>query len=304
MLLRGDAKNPDTSGDSLTERIQAVLSSMGWSTEPPRGTGAVREKWESLLALMTMAQECPDSMSLREFVSELDQRAAVEHAPGADAVTLASIHSAKGLEWPIVFLIGCSEGLLPLSYADTSDSIEEERRLAYVGVSRAGNQLLVSWAKSRTPGGKATRTLSRFIADLPSGVFDGSAAGISRGSASGSFIAGGSSRDSVRQRKGPRPCRVCGNALVTAGERTLGHCHGCPVEAHVELFETLREWRKERSAAKAVPAYIVFTDATLTAIAEQVPTDLDSLSAIPGVGPAKLNEFGEEVLEIVRRLQG
>ena len=304
MLLRGDAKNPDTSGDSLTERIQAVLSGMGWSTEPPRGTGAVREKWESLLALMTMAQECPDSMSLREFVNELDQRASVEHAPGADAVTLASIHSAKGLEWPIVFLIGCSEGLLPLSYADTSDSIEEERRLAYVGVSRAGNQLLVSWAKSRTPGGKATRTLSRFIADLPSGVFDGSAAGISRGSASGSFIAGGSSRDSVRQRKGPRPCRVCGNALVTAGERTLGHCHGCPVEAHIELFETLREWRKERSAVKAVPAYIVFTDATLTAIAEQVPTDLDSLAAIPGVGPAKLNEFGEEVLEIVKRLQG
>jgi DNA helicase-2/ATP-dependent DNA helicase PcrA len=97
---------------------------------------------------------------------------------------------------------------------------------------------------------------------------------------------------------------VCGKALVTAGERTLGHCHGCPVEVHVELFETLREWRKERSTTKAVPAYIIFTDATLTAIAEQVPTNLDSLAAIPGVGPAKLNEFGEEVLEIVTRLQG
>ncbi len=304
MLLRGDAKNPDTAGESLVDRIEAVLSSMGWSPEPPRGTGAVREKWESLLALTTMAQECPDSMSLSEFVHELDQRASVEHAPGAAAVTLASIHSAKGLEWPIVFLIGCSEGLLPLSYADTSDSIEEERRLTYVAVSRAGQQLHISWAKSRTPGGKATRTLSRFIADLPPGVFDGTLAGIPRGSSTGSFIAGESRRDSRRQRKGPRPCRVCGKALVTAGERTLGHCHGCPVELHEELFEALRDWRKELSAAKAVPAYIVFTDATLTAIAEQVPNDLESLSEIPGVGPAKLSEFGGEVLEIVRRLQG
>lgn len=300
MLLRGDAKNPDTSGDLLTARIEAVLSSMGWTAEPPRGTGAVREKWESLLALMTMAQECPDSMSLRDFVNELDQRASVEHAPGADAVTLASIHSAKGLEWPIVFLIGCSEGLLPLSYADTSDLVEEERRLAYVAVSRAGQQLFVSWAKARTPGGKATRALSRFFADLPPGILNGSSAGMTRGSAGGSFIAGGSTRDSGRKRKGPGSCRVCGKALVSAGERTLGHCHGCPVEAHVELFETLREWRKERSAAKSVPAYIIFTDATLTAIAEQVPTNLDSLATIPGVGPAKLGEFGEEVLEIIK----
>jgi DNA helicase II / ATP-dependent DNA helicase PcrA len=304
MLLRGDAKNPDTAGESLVDRIEAVLSSMGWSPEPPRGTGAVREKWESLLALTTMAQECSDSMSLSEFVHELDQRASVEHAPGAAAVTLASIHSAKGLEWPIVFLIGCSEGLLPLSYADTSDSIEEERRLTYVAVSRAGQQLHISWAKTRTPGGKATRTLSRFIADLPPGVFDGTLAGIPRGSSTGSFVAGESRRDSRRQRKGPRPCRVCGKALVTAGERTLGHCHGCPVELHEELFEALRDWRKELSAAKAVPAYIVFTDATLTAIAEQVPNDLESLAEIPGVGPAKLSEFGGEVLEIVRRLRG
>lgn len=298
-LLRGDAKNPDTAATALSERIQAVLSGMGWSIDPPRGTGAVREKWESLLALLTMSQECSDSMSLREFVDELDQRASVEHAPGADAVTLASIHSAKGLEWPAVFLIGCSEGLLPLSYADTSDSIEEERRLAYVGVSRAGQQLFISWAKSRTPGGKASRTLSRFFADLPEGIFDGSAAGLDRISGKGSFIAGKSAGISERKRKGPRPCRVCGKALVSAGERTLGRCHGCPVEIDEELFEKLRDWRKQRSSEKGVPAYIVFTDATLTAVAEQQPSDLDSLAAIPGIGPAKLQEYGHELLEVI-----
>ena len=102
-----------------------------------------------------------------------------------------------------------------------------------------------------------------------------------------------------RKRKGPRPCRVCGKGLVTAGERTLGHCHGCPVSINEALFEKLREWRKERAAAKSVPAYIVFTDATLTAIAEQCPCDLAALAEIPGVGPAKLTEFGQEVLDLL-----
>jgi DNA helicase-2/ATP-dependent DNA helicase PcrA len=305
-LLRGDAKNSaiDHVNISLADHVGAVLSGTGWSPEPPRGTGAMREKWESLLALMTMAQESPVDMSLAEFIAELDGRASVEHAPGADAVTLASIHSAKGLEWAVVFLIGCSEGLLPLSYADTSDSVEEERRLAYVGVSRAGGQLFVSWAKARTPGGKTTRSLSRFFADLPAGVFDGTLAGIPTSMRAGSVIAGASAATGGRKRKGPRPCRVCGKGLVTAGERTLGHCHGCPVSIDEALFEQLRDWRKQRAAAKSVPAYIVFTDATLTAIAEQQPNNLDELAEIPGVGPAKLTEFGQEVLDLLAIARG
>jgi len=305
-LLRGDAKNSaiDHMKISLADHVGAVLSGTGWSPEPPRGTGAMREKWESLLALMTMAQESPADMSLAEFIAELDSRASVEHAPGADAVTLASIHSAKGLEWSVVFLIGCSEGLLPLSYADTSDSVEEERRLAYVGVSRAGSQLFISWAKARTPGGKTTRSLSRFFADLPAGVFDGTLAGIPAGKRAGSVIAGASTATGNRKRKGPRPCRVCGKGLVTAGERTLGHCNGCPVSIDEALFEQLRDWRKQRAAAKSVPAYIVFTDATLTAIAEQRPNNLNDLAEIPGVGPAKLTEFGQEVLDLLATARG
>ena len=302
-LLRGDAKNSALETTSLADHVGAVLSGTGWSAEPPKGTGAVRDKWESLLALMTMAQECPENMTLPEFIAELDQRASVEHAPGAAAVTLASIHSAKGLEWPVVFLVGCSEGMLPLSYATTSDSVEEERRLAYVGVSRAADSLFISWAKSRTPGGKTTRSLSRFFADLPTGIFDGTYAGLPPSSGKGSVVVGGSIANKIRQRKGPRPCRVCGKALVTAGERTLGHCNGCEVPLDEQLFENLREWRRQLSAAKSVPAYIIFTDATLTAIAEQVPVDLDALAAIPGVGPAKLAEYGQEVIDLLAQWQ-
>ena len=96
---------------------------------------------------------------------------------------------------------------------------------------------------------------------------------------------------------------MCGKALVTAGERTLGHCNGCEVPLDEQLFENLREWRRQLSAAKSVPAYIIFTDATLTAIAEQVPVDLDALAAIPGVGPAKLAEYGQEVIDLLAQWQ-
>ena len=297
-LLRGDAKNTGLVHTNLAEHVRDVLSSTGWSPQTPRGAGAVREKWESLLALMTMAEEVDSRTSLTDFIADLDARAFVEHAPTADAVTLASIHSAKGLEWPVVFLVGCSEGLLPLSYADSEDGVDEERRLAYVGISRAARILEVSWGKSRAPGGKSSRTLSRFFTGLPRDLV--SAAADSGLSISGSVVRGGSQVKHGRKRTGPKPCRVCGKGLVTPSERTIGRCQRCPGEPNEVIFENLKAWRKERSAEKSVPAYIVFTDATLTAMAEIGPSDLDQLAAIPGVGPAKLTEFGAELLEIIR----
>jgi DNA helicase-2/ATP-dependent DNA helicase PcrA len=246
---------------------------------------------------MTMAEETDPSTSLSDFIADLDARASVEHAPTADAVSLASIHSAKGLEWPVVFLVGCSEGLLPLSYADSQDGVDEERRLAYVGITRAARILELSWGRSRAPGGKATRTLSRFFVDEPQ-----SSAGAnneSRIGLDGSVVRGSSQVTHNRKRTGPKPCRVCGKGLVTPSERTIGRCQKCPGEPNEMIFESLRAWRKEKSFEKNVPAYIVFTDATLTAMAELMPRDIDELSAIPGVGPAKLTEFGAELLEII-----
>ena len=80
-----------------------------------------------------------------------------------DGVTLASMHSAKGLEWDAVFLTGLSEGLLPIAFADTPDGVDEERRLFYVGITRAREHLVLSWSLSRTPGGRPHRTRSRFL---------------------------------------------------------------------------------------------------------------------------------------------
>ena len=103
-----------------------------------------------------------------------------------------------------------------------------------------------------------------------------------------------------RARKGPAGCRVCRKGLVTAQERTLGRCQSCPADLNEELLDALRAWRLQTSREKSVPAYVVFTDVTLIAIAEQSPADTDALAEIPGIGPMKLQSYGEDVLGLVR----
>jgi len=234
--------------------------------------------------------------SLPAFVAELDARAELQHAPVADGVTLASIHSAKGLEWRIVFVVGCSDGLLPLQYAETPAQVEEERRLAYVAITRAADQLHLSWARARQPGGRAVRSVSPFLAEALAGSR-------SVGEAlSGGVVRRGSGRvRGERRQKGPARCRVCKKGLVTAQERTLGRCHSCPSDLNEELLDALRAWRLQVSRDKAVPAYVVFTDNTLIAVAEQLPTTEEALADIPGIGPMKLQAYGIPVLDLVRQ---
>ena len=82
-------------------------------------------------------------------------------------VTLASLHAAKGLEWDAVFLVGLVDGTLPIQHAEgDDDKIEEERRLLYVGITRARRRLSLSWALSRNAGGRRHRRRSRFLYGL------------------------------------------------------------------------------------------------------------------------------------------
>jgi ATP-dependent DNA helicase Rep len=91
-----------------------------------------------------------------------------EDAEEHDAVQLMTLHAAKGLEFPWVCLAGFEEGMLPHHGSDSDEGIQEERRLAYVGITRARQQLLISHARTRKRQGEATACEpSRFLAELP-----------------------------------------------------------------------------------------------------------------------------------------
>jgi DNA helicase-2/ATP-dependent DNA helicase PcrA len=295
LLLRGAARAADAS-QPLGEAVRDVLVSSGWQTTPPSASGAVRERWESLHALAGLADELSEKRpgaGLADFVAELDERAAAQHAPTVEGVTLASLHSAKGLEWQAVFLVGVSEGLMPISMADGIDAVEEERRLLYVGITRAREHLAVSWAGARTPGARSTRRPSRFLTGLrpEQPAQDGSPHG--RPS-----TGDGSGRRSARSRR-PARCRSCGAALSTGAERKIGRCDDCPPTYSEATFESLRAWRSAVATAASVPAFVVFTDATLIALAEQLPDDDAGLARIPGIGATKRERYGAQVIAVL-----
>jgi DNA helicase-2/ATP-dependent DNA helicase PcrA len=294
LLLRGAGRAADADAPAaLPDLVADVLrAGLGWERDaPPAGVGATRERWESLAALHRLAGDLArvqPQAGLPELVAELEERAAAQHAPSVEGVTLASLHAAKGLEWDAVFLVGLVDGTLPLVHAETPAEVEEERRLLYVGITRARVHLSLSWAAARSPGGRASRRPSRFLD------------GLHRASSAG----GASPRAARRDRARPVTCRVCGSPLVAALDKKLGRCADCPVDRDEQLFEALRGWRATRAKELGQPAYCVFTDATLTAIAEQRPDSVAALVAIPGIGQAKLDRYGDEVLDLVGAQQG
>jgi DNA helicase-2/ATP-dependent DNA helicase PcrA len=276
----------------LTDAVVAALEAVEWRPGRPPAGGAARERWEALAALVGLAEEFaprePEAgRSLADFGVELARRAANQHAPTVDGVTLGSLHAAKGLEWDAVFLVGLAEGTLPTTYAKTPEALEEERRLLYVGITRAREWLWMSYAGARAPGGRQRRP-SRF---LPGPDPAGEA---------------GPSRSPAARPRGPAAatrrvatCRICGAALLGGAERKLGRCSTCPSDLDQELFDRLHEWRARVAARARVPAYVVLTDATLTALAERQPTKSTELVDIAGIGPRKLGMYGEAVLALI-----
>lgn len=187
--LQGAAKGAEPE-DSVAQLVRDNLKNLGWSEKAPERSGQVRQRWESLETLVSLtdrllaereaqreqarangAKDLPPELTLYELVAVLIQRSQQRDAPAMNGVTLASLHSAKGLEWEAVFLCGLNEGLMPISFAQTSDEVDEERRLLYVGITRARQHLTFSWSRSRTPGGRSGRKRSRFVQDIaPRGI--------------------------------------------------------------------------------------------------------------------------------------
>src|SRR6202789_1804150 len=170
LLVLQRAANRDADGDrALPEIVRGLLEPLGLTPDPPTGTRA-RERWEALVALGELVDEevaHRPTLDMPDLLAELRSRPDSRHPPVVQGVTLASLHAAKGLEWDAVFLVGLTDGTLPISHAlahgPESEAVEEERRLLYVGITRARMHLALSWALSRNPGGRQSRKSSRFL---------------------------------------------------------------------------------------------------------------------------------------------
>lgn len=282
---RDPAVRSGDSGVSAADEACALLEGIGWSRDAPTGGGQRRERWESLAALVGVADDLVAAdrfATLEAVVAELHQRAGAQHAPVAQGVTLGTIHSAKGLEWDAVAVVGVHEGTLPFVLATKPHEVFEERRLLYVAVTRARQHLRVSWSRSRSGGGN--RKASRFLdgvrpADAPA--------------------APSPPRQSRRRSAQAAVCRVCSGALTSAAERKLTRHEACPSSYDESLLAELKEWRSAQAKEQQLPAYCIVTDATLVALAERLPTDARGLLGISGIGRAKVERYGADLLGIL-----
>jgi DNA helicase II / ATP-dependent DNA helicase PcrA len=175
VLLRGARAGGVDQDVPLPDQVRAALSPMNIAGVAPSGRGAARERWESISALLALVDDLvarDPAADLNSLLMNLEERATAQHAPSVDGVTLATFHAAKGLEWKHVFIAGLVDGTVPITYATTPAAIDEEKRLLYVAVTRAADEVTLSWSKARTPGQRPTRVRSRFLEGLESGVLE------------------------------------------------------------------------------------------------------------------------------------
>jgi len=204
--------------------------------------------------------------------------------PGTHAVELLSFHRAKGLEFDTVFVVGVETGLVPIVHAETPSERAEELRLLYVALSRAERHLHVSWAQKRTVGMRTyRRTPSPWLAPIEETV------------AAARTPAGAGAARAER-----------GRGIAVARERMAGARSRAPAAdvKSSELLGALLEWRRNLARASGVPAYVIFHDSTLEAVARDRPRSRGDLLTIPGIGPVKVERHGEALLELVGRHPG
>jgi DNA helicase-2/ATP-dependent DNA helicase PcrA len=287
---------PDARGPELVPLVRAALARLGLTATEPAGAQA-RERRASLGALVQLTAELvahtPD-LDLAGLLREIDVRSEARHPPTVQGVTLASLHAAKGLEWDAVFLVGLADGTLPISrvlgdggaVADEA-GLEEERRLLYVGITRAREHLHLSWALSRGDSGRKTRQRSRFLSGLVPGDSPASLVARTAGRGQGT-------RDRLPV------CRVCRRPLLESTGSLPGRCSSCPAEVDIKLLSALQDWRRHKAAELKTELASVLSMQILEAIAEQLPLDERALTAVSGIEAQKLRQFGPEILAIVR----
>jgi DNA helicase-2/ATP-dependent DNA helicase PcrA len=277
-------------GTLVAEAVEACVRALGYRdpVEDPEGqddpdgsggrSGAQMRNEEAtrqadLGRLLNLAREYPGDEGLPGFFADLQRRFASD-AEGR-GIQLLTYHRAKGLEFDAVFLPRLEEKEIPFVHPKTpmtSEAVAEERRLFYVGITRARRHLFVSWASDRPYERRRRCSPSPFLAEVQPPAPAGASAPASPAS----------------------PARV-------RTDRTAPAPAPAAVEAQdAALFDALKAWRLDRAREANVPAYVVFPDRTLAEIAKVRPAGVGDLRAIHGVGPAKITTYGDEVLALVR----
>jgi DNA helicase-2/ATP-dependent DNA helicase PcrA len=232
--------------------------------------GEQREHVDAVVQLAREFVAMDAEGSVAGFMAWLNTSTRGEGPVSGDAVELSSFHAAKGLEWDVVFVVGVEQGLVPISYARTAEARSEEQRLLHVALSRAATELHVSWAHMRG----RPRKPSPWVGDLEECI----------------ATQGAPSRR-MRERSDPK-------ANVARAKATLAaHANGARADAAV--LDALKTWRRNLARAHDIPAFTIFNDATLTEIATLLPKNRTTLLDVRGVGPAKVERYAKEVLEIV-----
>ncbi|HYN69424.1 MAG TPA: ATP-dependent DNA helicase UvrD2 [Candidatus Eisenbacteria bacterium] len=312
----------------FTERLGLVDPEFVGTGAEDRGTGArtrdgasdptgdeARERTASLEILIEIVRDlagADPTLATADVLAELDRRDAEEAAGAGSGVNLLTYHRAKGLEWDAVFLPALEEGLLPIRQAKDDAAIAEERRLLYVGITRARRRLTLSWAHRRigTAGTEVQRKPSRFLAlleprperawrvgaQLNSARSDGPSGAGDRAWPDGPWPNGASSQG-TGSGSGDQPSAERRSVAAFIAAVEAPDADG--LDRH--LLEALQLWRRERAARDGVPAYVVAHDAALFAIAEAEPRTLTALGQVRGMGPVKLERYGSEILAITAR---
>jgi DNA helicase-2/ATP-dependent DNA helicase PcrA len=231
----------------VAERMRGLALDAGLQTVLPDKLGEREQTRQADLArLVRLAAELDDGeLSCAGFAAELRRRFDSGGA-GRRGIHLLTYHRAKGLEFDAVFLPRLDERELPSKLARTVGERAEERRLLYVGITRARRHLAISWSREPSP----------FLDEL----------GVER-----------------------RPA-----ALVVERRHAT-----TPVATDQRLYGALADWRKRRAQADEVPPYVVFHNTVLVAIADARPRSRSDLARIAGIGPAKLERYGDDVLRVV-----
>ena len=258
----------------VTRPLRDELSDLAAAIDDePAGRGEAAEAVSHMAALVRLGHEHLDitpAATAADFADWVESTVGNDQVDtGADAVDLVTFHAAKGLEWPVVHLAGVEQGFVPIGHADSPAELAEERRLFYVAITRAQHDLTVHWAAKRTFGEKARNRNPSVYLDAFS----------SPEAASGTSSA--------------MPDEVA------AQRKELADRQPAAIDTDNPLFVSLREWRTATARAADVPAFVVFHDATLAAVAESRPTNADELLELPGIGPVKASRYGDTLLRLV-----